>query len=294
MNCNAESFTHKHLLSILNTEINDLKDCSKLKVLDVGCGDGHLINYLLTSISEIHPTLEFDLYGFDVSDHGVQSEGFFKRTIEYLSSQNPSIPWYERLEVVSTKQKWPYPDSFFDFIISNQVVEHVLDHELFFSEIYRTLKVGGGSVHLFPLKSYIYEGHLKLPVVHRISDYDFKIAYIKFLSRLGVGKFKEHKRKYSVTLNEYAERHADYMFFYTNYLSFSEVLKLCKRHNLRASFRYTKEFYINKLRSIFGLNSRLDYSYKRSGFIDLLATHILKYVSSVTLYLQKKETYTEK
>jgi len=290
----AKSITHQHLLSILNTESEGFSEERPLRILDVGCGDGHLINYLMKNFGVLNPAIKFEIYGFDVNDHGVQSEGYFTNTIELLSDNFPNIPWEKRLNVFSAKELWPYTDDFFDIIISNQVAEHVQDHNLFFSEINRTLCRGGYSIHLFPLKHYFYEGHLHLPLVHKILNHDFMVSYIKHLSRLGLGKFKSHNRSSSVSLEKYAERHADYMSFFTNYLSYLEVLKLGKKHSLRTSFRYTQEFYTGKLRSMLGLGSKYKYRRNRSSIADWLSIHILKYVSSVTLVLHKSENYTKK
>lgn len=196
--------------------------------------------------------------------------------------------------MISSKEAWPYDDGFFDFVISNQVVEHVLDHDLFFSEISRILCQGGKSFHLFPLRHYFYEGHLNLPMVHRILNHDFLVSYIKFLSRLGLGKFRDHNISTSISLNEYSERHADYMSFFTNYLSYREILKLGKKYSLRTSFRYTQEFYEAKLRSLLRLKPRHKYNYNRSSFIDWIAIHFFKYLSSITLMLEKNEVYTKK
>ena len=278
----------------MNTEFESFIEERAVRVLDVGCGNGHLLEYLMKNINCLNPKIDFEFHGFDVSDHGVQSVGYFSKTIESLSKSFPDIPWNKRLKVLSTKDTWPYPDNYFDLVISNQVVEHIGNHELFFSEIHRTLSKEGHSIHLFPLKHYIYEGHLNLPFVHKILNYDFLVSYIKFLSLLGLGKFKSHNRSSDISLSEYSERHADYMSFFTNYLSYSEVLSLGKKHSLRTSFRYTQEFYFTKLRSIFGLKTKYKYSRARSSIADWLAIHVFKYASSITLVLQKKETYTDK
>jgi len=290
----AKSITHQHLLSVLNTESEGYSEKRLLRILDVGCGDGQFINYLMKNFGVLNPAIDFEVYGFDVNDHGVQSEGYFANTIELLSEYFPGISWENRLHVFSAKELWPYPDDFFDVIISNQVVEHVRDHNLFFSEINRTLCRGGYSIHLFPLKHYFYEGHLHLPLVHRILNHDYMVSYIKHLSRLGLGKFKSHNKSSSVSLDEYAERHADYMSFFTNYLSYLEVLKLGKEYTLRTSFRYTQEFYIGKLGSMLGLKPKYEYQRNRSSLVDWLSIHVLKYVSSITLILHKSEIYTNK
>lgn len=291
----AKSITHEHLLSILNTESESrITGGGIVRILDVGCGDGYFMEYIMQNYGILNSSIEFEIYGFDVDNHGVQSKGYFTKTIELLEKSFPEISWVNRLSVISDQESWPYSDNFFDFIISNQVVEHVRDHETFFSEINRTLKTNGCSIHLFPLKHYIYEGHLHLPLVHKIMNYDFMISWIKCLSRLGIGKYKTLHKDSSVSLEQYAERHADYMCFFTNYLSYAEVLMLGKKHCLRTSFRYTQEFYKKKLQSVLGMKPKYKYQCKRSSAIDWLSIHFLKYVSSITLVLHKNETYTDK
>ncbi|MZR32392.1 class I SAM-dependent methyltransferase [Sneathiella litorea] len=290
----AKSITHQHLLSVLNTETEGFSELRRLRILDIGCGDGHLINYLMENIAVLNPNLNFEIFGFDVDDHGVQSEGYFVKTIEVLEERFPDIAWEDRLCVFSARDTWPYPDDFFDIVISNQVVEHVDDHNLFFSEIKRTLCPDGFSVHLFPLRHNIYESHLHLPLVHMISNHDFMVSYIKVLSKIGLGKYKNHNKSKATPLNEYAKSHADFIFFFTNYLSYSEVLKLGKRHSLPGSFRYTQEFYWAKLRSIFGFKPIYKFKKNRSAVADWFAIFLLKYVAAVTLVLNNSEDYTKK
>jgi hypothetical protein len=95
------------------------------------------------------------------------------------------------------------------------------------------------AAHLYPLRHYFYEGHLHLPLVHKILNYDILYSYIKCLNRLGLGKFKLHKKTTGISLAEYTKAHADYMYFNTNYLSYTETLNLSKKYSLRGSFKYT-------------------------------------------------------
>jgi len=52
----------------------------------------------------LNPVIEFEIHGFDVNNHGMQSEGYFKNTIELLSEHFPSISWEKRLHVFSAKK----------------------------------------------------------------------------------------------------------------------------------------------------------------------------------------------
>lgn len=73
-----KSITHLHLFSILNTETKGFSDRRRVRILDVGCGNGQLINYLMKSITSLNSTIELEIYGFDVADHGVQKKDFLK------------------------------------------------------------------------------------------------------------------------------------------------------------------------------------------------------------------------
>jgi SAM-dependent methyltransferase len=289
----AKSITHQHLLSIVNTEWRRREDRAalRLRLLDVGCGDGALLAYLAQQLPALNPEIQLELYGFDVHDHGVQPPGFLVRAAAALTARLPSVPWTERLASVAAGDPWPYPDGFFDAIVSNQVLEHVADHDRLFAETYRTLRPGGYAAHLFPLKHYLFEGHLRLPLAHRLAGYELLRGDITWSSRLGLGKYPAHRRSSGVSLAEYAERHADYLYHFTNYLSYRAVLALGKKHHLRASCRYTREFYTSKLRALLGLSPVYVYPQRRSALADRTALFFCQFVSSVTLFLSKRQTY---
>ena len=286
-----KSITHEHLLSVINTEARQLFDIKGLRILDAGCGDGTFLSYMVKALPSFFPDLSIEAYGFDVFGHGIQEKGFLEEAIRSLSAQVPNTDWRERITSISLQDRWPYEDGYFDFIVSNQVIEHVNDHERFFSEIRRTLKDGGCSIHLFPLKNCILENHLKLPFVHRINNFGFLQNYIRGFSRLNLGKFRSHSKEYGMPLNEYVERHADYMHYFTNYISYNEVLKLAKKCRLRASFKYTRDLYVRRLRSVLSLTYKFEYQIRRPSLFDFLFVLFARYISIVTLFLEKRETY---
>jgi SAM-dependent methyltransferase len=285
----AESIAHLHLLSVLVTEISKKNlTHGHFRILDAGCGNGHFSSFMQLNLSSLFPEMTFEIYGYDVADHGVQAKDYFSKTLAWCEQHCPHIRWEERLKLITHDQSWPFESSFFDYVMSNQVLEHVWNHQYFFSEHSRVLKKGGCGAHLFPLKHYIFEGHLRIPFVHKISDWNFMKAYIKFMSKIGIGKYK----KAHVSLEEFSERHADYMTFYTNYLTYCELMAMVKLAQLRPSLKYTPDFYWHKLRQIFKREALIDLGRNRqSGMLYLLANHCLKYVSSVTLFVEKKNTY---
>jgi hypothetical protein len=113
------------------------------------------------------------------------------------------------------------------------------------------------------------------------------------LSRIGLGAFKTHRRLFGASLDDYARRHADYVHYCTNYISYGQALRLAKRNRMRASFRYTQEFYWRKVRSLLRMSPEFEYRRDRSAAADWCSILFLKYVSSVTLFLEKLETYTQ-
>lgn len=285
----AISITHQHLLACVNTLLSS-DAANPVRLLDVGCGNGELIAYISAALPVLRPGCRVEVHGLDVGDSGVQASGFFARTVANLSARLRDVDWTSRLSLVTSADAWPYPDGYFDLVLSNQVLEHVADHGLFFDEIRRTLKDGCYSVHLFPLVHYIQEGHIHIPLAHRIRRHGLLRSYIKVMSRIGFGSFREHRDQYGMSLDQYAEEHADYLTFMTNYLTGKELLQFAKRSQLRADFRFTGEFYRLKLRSLLKRPPQFRYAQPKP-WTDALAFTLYKRVSSITLVLEKRQSY---
>lgn len=48
-----------------------------------------------------------------------------------------------KVKISDLNKKFPYKDNFFDVVVANHVIEHLIDVRLFISEMYRVLKKGG-------------------------------------------------------------------------------------------------------------------------------------------------------
>jgi SAM-dependent methyltransferase len=234
------------------------------------------MQWLREKLPELRPDLHFEAYGFDVSDHGVSRD---------------SRPAAEGVSWISISDPWPYPDNFFQVVISNQVLEHVATPDLFFAELNRTLCSGGFSAHLFPLGHYIWEGHIHIPFAHWIGNRDLLRSYIRVMSRLGFGRYRDHHAALRVNLPGFAEQHADYILFFTRYMKYGEALGFAQKHQLRGSFRYTREYSTRKLRRMARPSQGFEYKFERSALGDWLSAMTLRYVDCVTLFLEKGIAY---
>jgi len=281
----ATSVTHEHLLSVVNTEAARFSP-GTLRVLDVGCGHGELLAYLVSNLPLLRPSLQLECYGFDVSDSGMMPVNFLRKVVDDLCQVDGTVDWAQRISLIRSTDPWPYGDDYFDVIVSNQVIEHVDDHELFFRELRRTLKDGGYSVHLVPLRECVWEPHIKLPLFHRLRNHDARTSYIGLMVRLRV------KRPWLVhpaeTVEAYSGREADIMRDFTNYVGQRDLYNLGKKVKLRTSFRYTRDFYYQKLRSLAHLPPRFLYRERRRYLFDFLSVLLLRYVAPVTLFLEKR------
>jgi SAM-dependent methyltransferase len=287
------SVVHHHLVAVINSEIEtDKKSMNEISILDAGCGNCKTISLIYSKINELNPSIIVHIHGFDVNDSQVQEDSFFEKSINFLDKEIPGHKWAERLKLIESNDVWPYENDKFDFVISNQVLEHVFNKNHFFREMNRVLKVGGKGIHIFPLKHYIIEGHLLLPFVHRIKNRDYLNWYIKFFSRIGLGKYKKlRKNNPNLSLDDYANMHSDYMIHNTDYVTKSELFRLAKRYHFRSSFRYSGWMYINKFRSVFRMRLAYQYNFLKNIIISYFMEIFLLRLSSITLFLEKLNIY---
>ncbi len=284
---NDPPFSFQHIEKIIRQYLATTNK-TNVKLLDLGCGSGALIGYLNRIAQAQNSTLSLEIYGLEVYEHAAGKTDFELNLLNQLNEFDPETPWETRIFLISSDEQWPFKADFFDIIITNHVVEHVMNLDLFFSNIYRVLRSGGISINLFPLKSTIWEAHLRLPIVHWINNHNTRQSLIELLSKVGIGKYRNHQQKLAVSHKIYAEYQSDYILFYTNYQRASFFHQMAKKHRLRSEFSYTTHFYLNKLSKLF-TNRMINYSTKFPllGTISFVPFSLL---SSVTLILEKENT----
>jgi len=281
-----KSITHLHLLSVINSQVQSVPSGSVVRILDAGCGRGDLIAYLHNGLTALRPDLQFEIYGFDISWGTPQTNAAKEKAVKELERVAPGPDWSQRISLLSPSSSWPYADVFFQVIVSNQVLEHVANHEAFLADLKRTLVPGGFSAHLFPLKNYIYEGHIFVPFAHRFGNHDLAVPYLRLMHRIGFGHLDAEGRPSRDGVAN-PENQADWLMRFTNYRTKKEFIRIGRREGLRVSFRFTQEYYWAKLRSLLKLSPKYVYSRNRSALIDWLLFATLKYISSITLYFEK-------
>ncbi len=280
------SVNHQHIVAVINTLLERSPRREPVRLLDLGCGDGRLLGYVLGSLAGLRPTLRLEPFGLDVFDAGTQVPGFFDETRLYLETQHPAVDWAHRLILISTQDEWPYPDESFDFVTSNQVLEHVSNHEAVFRRIGRSLRPGGVSVNLFPLRDVLWEGHASMPFVHRVRDVDARARLMLLFAKMGFEAHyhRERQRRGWQSLEEFARVYARALEADTNYITKAEICLAAERAGLKVSFTYTKDYFFAKALSYLGRRPSL---YSDLGLLESLGLLLGKYIASVTMLLRK-------
>ncbi len=97
---------------------------TKTKLLDVGCNDG---SFTLKAAKALGAK---DIHGIEIDEKFVK-----KAKLKGLN-----------VKCHDANHKFPYNDCSFDAVVSNQVLEHVLDTDNFFREVHRVLKPTGYAI----------------------------------------------------------------------------------------------------------------------------------------------------
>lgn len=148
-------------------------------------------------------------------------------------------------EIRELKQgKIPFPDSYFDCVLSNQVFEHVSDMNAVLKEIDRVLVPGGTLVSMFPSKDVIREGHCGVPLIHWFPKRSrLRYYYMFMFRRLGLGYFTSNKSRSQWTIE-----FLDWLDTYTFYRPYGEIWQSFSNH-FPTLYRIEDEYLVYRLRS---------------------------------------------
>jgi len=138
-------------------------DLISKRVLDFGCGKGGTVSALLAD--------GVDAYGVD------NAPGEIALAQELVGDR-----------CVLAENSFPWPDGYFDYIVANQVLEHVTDLTGAMAEVARVLKPGGHFYSNSPARWMPVEPRIFIPFVHWMKPGPLRRAYIGLCIRLGIGQ----------------------------------------------------------------------------------------------------------
>jgi SAM-dependent methyltransferase len=169
------------------------------RILDYGCGAGEVVERGLSR--------GLDIVGVDVFFEG--SNARQKAAERGLLGRSIFEMEYGHI---------PCPDASFDFIISNQVFEHVPDLAAVLAEIARVVKPGGKLLALFPHRSTLREPHCGVPIAHWFPKGRAQYLWLLTWRGLGVGSFKAGRGR-----REWARQSVEWMARFCCYRSIREI-----------------------------------------------------------------------
>ena len=120
------NLTYFYPLKYLHQEFDDFKH---LKVLDVACGVGALSFYFASLGAKIK--------AIDISERAIN---ICKKTQNFLSKENNKFKKmnFEKISIEKFKSKEK-----FDLVICSEIIEHVIDDDLFLKKVHQQLKKNG-------------------------------------------------------------------------------------------------------------------------------------------------------
>ncbi|HEY9578803.1 MAG TPA: class I SAM-dependent methyltransferase [Rhizorhapis sp.] len=282
--------THQHIFNVIRTYLDEsdgLAEGRPLRVLDIGCGDGRMMHSLHALARQHWPGRAVEVHGFDIGEHGFKDDGQMAAAIDLLTASHPGVDWKSRIRIIPGDASWGYPPGWFDIAVSNQVIEHVEELTPFLRNLREALAPNGISVHLFPLSHCMQEAHVRVPFSHWIRDFHYRVAWIKLMSRLGIGKYRHDRRILGhADVQSHAIQSAKFIECWTSYRSFREITAESSRLHMATSYNFTKDFFFTKLRMILRRPASRPYRRRTAFGLEWLGFMSGRYLSSSTLVIQ--------
>ena len=209
----ARSTVRFYLRAFRSLKNMDLPE--RTAVLDFGCAFGSVVDALLAS--------GYDAYGVDILEYWGKDEDLCGEIITHYSSDVQS-----RLQTLDPETgRLPFPDSSFDIVLSDQVLEHVFDMRSALLEQARVLKPGGIAIHRMPRRHALIEPHTKLPFA-TLNQFHW---YLTLYALAGRRNSRQLGLSWRDTLKS-----SEALFGTTHYVSKKTLLAIARGAGLNARF----------------------------------------------------------
>src|SRR5579872_1378196 len=174
------------------------------RLLDYGCGAAETVRAGLD--------LGLDIYGTDA---------FYEGQSDHRPALARDGLLNTRVFELSRDFKMPFQDKSFDFVFSNQVMEHVEHLDGLLKELSRVLNDEGVILSYFPLQNCVMEYHCEVPFAHWFS-HESKLGYYWLLAAHKLGYGANHKDK---TAEQWARDFQEWIYQWCHYRTRSQVRK---------------------------------------------------------------------
>ncbi len=113
----------------LDAIVRQIPSGGRLKILDAGCGEGHLLEKLYQNKKD------YQYYGADITEAA-------------LENARKRCPWaqFRKANLSNTG----FEEGFFDGVICTEVLEHIYEYQAVLNELKRILKKDGSLIVTFP------------------------------------------------------------------------------------------------------------------------------------------------
>lgn len=150
----------------------DLAAGRQIKVLDYGCGAGETVGLM----------------------RAAGLEAFGCETFYEGGDASASVPPDLADRIVRMDGGViPFDDATFKLVVTNQVIEHVVDIDVVLSEIGRVLEPGGACLAIFPHLETWREGHVGMPFLHLLPKGAMRLYYCAALRAVGLGTWEDRR-----------------------------------------------------------------------------------------------------
>lgn len=226
--------------------------------MDWGCGRGLSVAWLRDR--------GYNAYGVEIDPSAIYHG---KAMLESHGHDVPQI-----INPISDDCIVNYPDNYFHFVFSTQVLEHVENMDLVASEICRITKPGGHGLHVFPSHHHIIEAHLSMPFVHWLPKNKVRKSAIFLFTFCGIRPYWGEDIK-GKNLIERATTYYEYSKNLTHYRDLPTICSIFQKMGLSAKSVsinhpvFTKNKLITSLLQISHIRSTIDWTVNNFKTVEL-------------------------